>query len=86
MRDEECSYQRFEVICSQCPMIKNGFSGRAIKEYENTYLIELDMNTVCKEDRRSLMRIKVFNGRVVIGKKYIQAMKNKTVNSNEKLA
>jgi len=31
MRDEECSYQRFEVVCNQCPMIKNGFGGRAIK-------------------------------------------------------
>ncbi|KRN64326.1 hypothetical protein IV80_GL000644 [Pediococcus cellicola] len=55
-------------------MIKNGFNGRAIKEYENTYLIELDMRTVCEEDRRSLMRIQDFNGRVVIAKKYVQAV------------
>ncbi|GEL16118.1 hypothetical protein [Pediococcus cellicola] len=74
MRDEECNYQRFEVLCEQCPMIKNGFNGRAIKEYENTYLIELDMRTVCEEDRRSLMRIQDFNGRVVIAKKYVQAV------------
>ncbi|GAB5051669.1 hypothetical protein [Pediococcus ethanolidurans] len=76
MKDEECRYQRFEVLCDHCPMIKNGFNGRAIKEYENTYLIELDMDTVCNEDRKSLMHITDFNGRVVIAKKYIQAVKN----------
>ncbi|AMV60473.1 Hypothetical protein ADU72_1043 [Pediococcus damnosus] len=86
MRDEECTYQRFEVTCSQCPMVKSGFGGRAIKEYENTYLIELDMNTVCKEDRHSLMRIPDFNGRVVISKKYVQAIEDEIDNSNEKLA
>ncbi|WP_412989512.1 hypothetical protein ACLJJ6_00415 [Pediococcus siamensis] len=76
MRDEECSYQRFEVVCDQCPMIKSGFYGRAIKEYENTYLIELDMDSVCEVDRRTLMRIQDFNGRVVIAKKYIQAVED----------
>lgn len=79
MRDEECSYQRFEVVCNQCPMIKNGFGGRAIKKYENTYLIELDLETVCQEDRHSLMRITDFNGRVVIAKKYIKAVEDEMV-------
>lgn len=41
--DKECKYERFNVTCNQCPMIKRGFQGQVIKEYENTYLIELEM-------------------------------------------
>ncbi|KIS04265.1 hypothetical protein WDC_0002 [Paucilactobacillus wasatchensis] len=55
-------------------MIKRGFQGQVIKEYENTYLIELEMETICNQDRKSLMRIPEFNGRVVIGKKFIRTL------------
>lgn len=72
--DTECNYQRFDVTCSQCPMIGQGFTGTVIKEYENTYLIELNMRTISEPDRQSLMLIKEFNGRVVIAKKYIRAI------------
>ncbi|WP_137597833.1 hypothetical protein [Paucilactobacillus kaifaensis] len=72
--ENECKYDRFQVTCNQCPMIKRGFQGQVVKEYENTYLIELDMNTVCNQDRKSLMRIPEFNGRVVIGKKHIRTL------------
>jgi len=37
------------------------------------------METVCQEDRHSLMRITDFNGRVVIAKKYIKAVEDEMV-------
>lgn len=72
--EKECKYDRFQVTCNQCPMINRGFQGQVVKEYENTYLIELNMDTICAKDRQGLMRIPEFNGRVVIGKKYIRTL------------
>ncbi|WP_461240852.1 hypothetical protein [Paucilactobacillus sp. N302-9] len=72
--ETEYNYHRFNVTCGTCPMVENGFCGQVIKEYVNTYLIELDMRTINPLDRKSLMQIKDFNGRVVIAKKYVHAV------------
>lgn len=80
-RNDECKYQRFVVGCNGCPMIKHGFTGKVTKEYQNTYLIELDMKSIQDSDRLSLMQINEFNGRVIIAKKYVHVLANK--NSNQ---
>lgn len=70
-KNDDCNYQRFLVSSSGCPMIKREFTGKVTKEYQNTYLIELDMASIQEADRASLMRINEFNGRVIIAKKYV---------------
>ncbi|WP_010622753.1 hypothetical protein ABTQ33_10600 [Paucilactobacillus suebicus] len=70
-KNDDCKYQRFMVESSGCPMIKHGFVGKVTKEYQNTYLIELDMKSIQHADRLSLMHINEFNGRVIIAKKYV---------------
>jgi hypothetical protein len=77
-KNDDCNYERFLVSSSGCPMIKRGFSGKVTKEYQNTYLIELDMDSVQESDRLSLMRINEFNGRVIIAKKYVHAVDTTT--------
>ncbi|KRL58012.1 hypothetical protein FC70_GL000085 [Paucilactobacillus oligofermentans DSM 15707 = LMG 22743] len=55
-------------------MIMGGFNGQVLKEYENTYLIELEMKSVCSKDKVALLRIQGFNGRVVVAKKYVSEL------------
>jgi hypothetical protein len=69
--DKDCNYERFNVECDSCPMVLGGFNGQVLKEYVNTYLINLDMNSLCSKDKSGLMNIKEFNGRIVIAKKFV---------------
>ena len=71
----DSKFIQFSVTCDGCPMVEKGFEGRVLKEYENSYLVDLDMDSVKATDKMALMKIREFNGRIVVAKKHVTAHK-----------